>query len=987
VTGSRVVDGYLFCLALLAIELALVGLGLGASLGPRVACGTVLAIFPLGAVLLAPIAAVVGAVVEIGLGKLLSPLLAPLASSTRARLVGSACTASALGWLFFASRAGPGSSARDMCLLVAIVFAASLSLAYGKLDLGAPTAADRHRMFGRGAAALAIFGVATLLLSRSISSLRGDAAPTQLFSEHAPLSGRIIDLASKLDPEAPTLAAAPPPSSGETGPLDASGWDVLLISVASLRADHLGAYGYDRDTSPNLDRLAREGVLFEDAYTSSPVTSYALASMLTGKYMRPLLEMELGGDSETLAATLRKNGYKTAAFYNSALFASDESKLAALGVKKLGFESIVENDAPGRERPKEVARHLDKLDAASGVFTWVHLDEPHEPYVQQGESFGSRDIDRYDSEIAEADAVIAALIKEVRARRPKTLVIVTADHGEEFGEHGGRYHGTSVYEEQVRVPLLFHAPELLMPRRVKGTVEIVDLVPTVLAALALPAPPRLRGHDLRARLMGIEAPNDTVSPALSETDEMSLLAEGRLRLVCLRRAGACSLYDLDQDPRQRRDVASLRPRELSTLRGKLRAMEALHAKREREGRETADALPEPLRRALAGDVDAAIDIAALLDDADPLIRRKAAAALFELYSKDVTPALRAALTREKDVETKAYIALALVRLGEGAPHVFELFEGSDLGMRRLAALALAEASDGRGEDELLAWWRAAYPNKRPAAPEDVMSFARARQVLSALALRKSKDSVGSLLVGLRDERLRPHVARALAKIGEDAARPGIAEWLYNEPHLNTRIALTEALLELGGGPELRDPLVSFLGMPEPLPNGIKAALDGDILAHVGGPARDSERNRLRRFAQSGVLVDFVVPDLTRGAVAPLEGPKVRVLCRATTSGAGEIRAGARGDVPKSSEKKAPIPANRPALDSARSATMLVPVGDGPVEVFADLPDAAGARPGKQASLVFFATQGVEIQACVLVPRRDALATEKPRQKNSSAPSR
>jgi HEAT repeat protein len=610
------------------------------------------------------------------------------------------------------------------------------------------------------------------------------------------------------------------------------------------------------------------------------------------------------------------------------------------------------------------------------VFTWVHLSEPNEPYEQRGESFGSRDIDRYDSEIADADVTISLLVKAVRERRPKTLVIITSDHGEEFGEHGGRYHGTSVYEEQVHVPLVLNAPELLAPRRIKGTVATIDLMPTSLAAVGAPLPLRVRGRDLGSVIAGTST--EPFAPAHAETDEMSLFAEGQLRLVCLRRVGACSLYDLDQDPRQRRDIAASRPRELSTLRGKMRALEGLLAKREREGREnTPDALPEPLRRALAGDADAAIDIGALLSDKEVTIRRKAATALFELGSKDATPALRAALTQEQDPEAKAYIALALVRLGEGAPYVFELYDGPDLGLRRLAALALAESGDFRGQNVLLAWWRVAFPESGPAPPENAMSYARARQVLSAFALRKSKDSVGFLMIGLRDEKLRPHVARALAKIGEDAARPAIAEWLYTEPHLNTRIAMIGALLELGGGPELRDPLVSFLGMPEPIPNGVEAAIRGDILEHVGGPARDAERNRLRRFAQSGVLVDFIVPDLTKGAVAPKEGPRIRVLCRAESSSAGEIRVGARGDVPKSSEKKAPIPANRPQLDGSRSAVLKVPEGEGPVEVFADLPDEAGARPGKQASLVFFATQGVRIEACVLVPRR----TDPPREKN------
>ncbi len=967
-TGSRVALGYLFCLALLTLELAVAALLARPPLGLL----DVAALFSIAAVLLAPVAVIAGIVVEAVIAPRLKASPGPRALRSRRVVVAAVCGPVAIGSLLAASQLS-GEGERLASVVVALSFAAGLALGDGDAVSAATLAQARQRAFLRGASALAIFAGATLLLPRSLSHVRGVPALASLTG--APIAGEALAAALALDPggiEPPAPSAPPVPER----PFDARGWDVLLVTVGSLRADHVGVYGYDRATSPNIDRLAREGVLFENAYSPSPVTSYAIASLFTGKYMRPLLEMELGADSSTWAELLHAQGYRTAAFFPSSIFGADEPKVAPLRDRKLGFDVAYETDVPGRERPQQVASYLAGIDRATPVFAWVHLAEPNEPYEQQGESFGSRDIDRYDSEIADADATIALLVKVVRERKPKTLVIISGDHGEEFGEHGGRYHGTSVYEEQVHVPLVIHAPELFGPRRIKGTVATIDLMPTSVAAVGAPPPPRVRGRDLGSVIAG--SSSEPFAPAHAETDEMSLFAEGQLRLVCLRRVGACSLYDLDQDPRQRRDIAASRPRELSILRASMRELEGRVAKREREGRESVpDALPEPLRRALAGDADAAIDIGALLAEKEVTIRRKAAVALFELGSKDATPALRAALTREQDPETKAYIALALVRLGEGAPYVFELYDGPDLGLRRLAALALAESGDFRGQNVLLAWWRAAFPDTRAALPEDAMSHARARQVLSAFALRKSKDSVGFLMVGLRDEKLRPYVARALAKIGEDAARPAIAEWLYSEPRLNTRIAMIAALLELGGGPELRDPLVSFLGMPEPLPNGVDAAIRGDIVEHIGGPARDAERNRLRRFAQSGVLVDFIVPDLTKGAQAPAEGPRVRVICRAESSTAGEIRVGARGDIPKSSEKKAPIPANRPALDGSRSAILKVPEGEGPVEVFADLPDEAGARPGKQASLVFFATQGVRIEACVLVPRR----TDPPREKN------
>src|SRR5262249_20720174 len=146
---------------------------------------------------------------------------------------------------------------------------------------------------------------------------------------------------------------------------------------------------------------------------------------------------------------------------------------------------------------------------------------------------------------------VGLIVDAVRKARPGAVVLVTADHGEEFGEHGGRYHGSSVYEEQVRVPLLISAPGLLKSRRVSQPVQLVDLLPTVLAGLNIPRPARVRGTDLGPLLVGKPpAPGFEEGFAFAETDEQTLLARGELRLVCARKIGACALYDLARDPGQ-----------------------------------------------------------------------------------------------------------------------------------------------------------------------------------------------------------------------------------------------------------------------------------------------------------------------------------------------------------------------------------------------------------------------------------------------------
>ena len=178
------------------------------------------------------------------------------------------------------------------------------------------------------------------------------------------------------------------------------------------------------------------------------------------------------------------------------------------------------------------------------------------------------------------------------------------------------------------------------------------------------------------------------------------------------------------------------------------------------------------RRGLAGDGDAASDVAALLDDADVGIRREAAQVLFELGRTDASAQLRLALVRDEDDEVRRWSALALTRLGEGAPRVRELLTDPDLRWRRLAALALAESGDDRGVDTLVAWWRAAYPGKpqptpdnpdpKPAVPVPI-PFERAREIAAALGKIRAKGAVVPLLSSLGDVRLRPHTSRGRSR--------------------------------------------------------------------------------------------------------------------------------------------------------------------------------------------------------------------------------
>jgi arylsulfatase A-like enzyme len=794
-----------------------------------------------------------------------------------------------------------------------------------------------------------------------------------LLVDHGPILGEGVRAAAWLSPPDPADEGDPcildPQSCGgsagtsnSTGGVDFSGRDIVLITIDALRADHLGTYGYARPTTPEIDALAKDAAVFERAYCPTPHTSYSVTSLMTGKYMRPLLLQGIGQDSETLATFLRTYGYRTAAFYPPAVFFIDQPRFTAFEAAHYGFEYAKVEFMEGEGRVAQVASYFGTVPDAQRLFLWVHLFGPHEPYEAHPEHpFGDRDVDRYDSEIAEADGAVGGIVRLVRAKRPNAVVIVTADHGEEFGDHGGRYHGTTVYEEQVRVPLIVSAPGLVAPRRIKEVVQTVDLVPTLLGALAIPPSPRIRGRDLGPLLAGTRA--DGPGFAFAETDDNALLAEGPLRLVCQRKLGACRLYDVSQDPTETADLRASKGPDLDRMRAELQAFGASHGRYERDGlrAETGKGWPAPIVRAIAGDADAAPELAPLLDDADRDIRRKAAELLFELGRPETTAAVRLALERDEDVVVRKWCALALTRLGETAPLTSDLLDDPDPRFRRNAALALAEQGDARGGSVLVDWWQ-------HGAPSD---YEHAVAVLAALAKIKDKDAVWPLVQSLGNVRLRPYIARTLAAIGDSTARGPLVKAFSEERYQTARGAIAAALDALGAKEELARPLLRFLGVPDPLQGGVGYAEDAKVLQYVGGPD-DKGLAALRRQSNVGVLVQLVVP---KGG----NGKGVRVVVRARASEVpGEVRVGKRLDPIEYDRKGNEINARQvPKIHDRDFASVKVPVSASFVEVSATLPDSLGVRPGRAVELVVFAERSVTLDGLVVVPLADELPPPPP----------
>ncbi len=296
-------------------------------------------------------------------------------------------------------------------------------------------------------------------------------------------------------------------------------WNVVLVSIDTLRADHLGCYGYRTGASPTIDRLAREGTQFDNAFTPVPLTLPAHASLLTGLYPGAHGIHDNGevlpASVQTLAEAFQAGGYNTAAFIGS--FILDRR----FGLSR-GFEEYQGSfdlhrhagDDPGAvqirgDQVERAAEEWARKPHAKPFFLFVHFYDLHGPFLLP-KPWRDRYPQRlYDGEIAYVDSLIARLWSALGAAY--TLLVITADHGEGLGEHGERNHGFFVYHSTTRVPLIVRFPDgRSSGKHVASVVRLIDIAPTLLAAAGLPP---LRAPDGTSLL---EAPPPNLA-AYSET--------------------------------------------------------------------------------------------------------------------------------------------------------------------------------------------------------------------------------------------------------------------------------------------------------------------------------------------------------------------------------------------------------------------------------------------------------------------------------------
>lgn len=392
--------------------------------------------------------------------------------------------------------------------------------------------------------------------------------------------------------------------------------NVLLVTIDTLRADRLGSYGYAAARTPQLDRVAREGVRCSDAISAAPITAPSHSSILTGLLppahgVRDNGTYALPPEVKTLAERLAESGFATHAIVSAIVLAR------RYGLDQ-GFESYDDDlwseDEPKlfmiRDRParRTADRFLDWLtehdrkEPARPFFAWVHFFDPHQPYQPEA-------IDRaltatpYDAEIAGVDRALGRILDRLResGELDRTLLVITADHGESLGEHGEKTHAIFVYDATVKVPLLLRLPRLLPAGRVyEGPLRSIDLVPTVLAALGLPGGEETQGRNLLPALRGDEA-----APRLPQYSEslVSELGFGMAPLYALRadgykwiRAPRPELYRLDADPGETASLAETERRVGARLDGELGRL--LEESRARAVSSAANPMDQETREAL-----------------------------------------------------------------------------------------------------------------------------------------------------------------------------------------------------------------------------------------------------------------------------------------------------------------------------------------------------------------------------------------------------
>jgi len=391
-------------------------------------------------------------------------------------------------------------------------------------------------------------------------------------------------------PSTPSVATAPVPRH------------LVVVTIDTLRADRLGAYGSTTVPTPHFDRLAGEGVRAVDATAHVPITRPSHATLFTGRYpsehgVRDNISLPLAADVPTLAETLTAQGFDTAAFVSTFVLSSPSGLDRGFAHYDDNFEATSQSDEAvflstvqrrGDQTIDAVEHWLDRRPAearARRTALWVHLYDPHDPYEPPA-PFASQFADRlYDGEVAWTDTLLGRLrgVLESRDLWNDTLVVVMADHGEALGEHDETGHGFFAYETTLQIPFVARGPGIAVGRTLDGTLRTVDVGPTIAELLAVPALAGATGASVADTLRsgGTLPPRATYAESLTplvhyQWSDLRVWREGPWKYILAPRP---ELYDLSSDPGELRDRATTDTATARRLRAALETV--LKAERER----------------------------------------------------------------------------------------------------------------------------------------------------------------------------------------------------------------------------------------------------------------------------------------------------------------------------------------------------------------------------------------------------------------------
>jgi arylsulfatase A-like enzyme len=356
-----------------------------------------------------------------------------------------------------------------------------------------------------------------------------------------------------------------PPFPGDCN-ANFTGYNVILITFDDTRYDHMGFNGYSRNITPNIDILAEQSTIFTRAYTNTPWTTPSLASILTGllpcEHGLRYFDQRLDESTITLPMILSMSGYYNVGYVSH--FLITERHRFHRGFDIYDYSVLLKGNPHKITTSKELSdraiqslENITKDENRTGpFFMWVHYFDAHDDFLRHSEfDFGPKYVDMYDSEIAFQDNQVGRFLNKIDESgiKNKTIIVVTADHGEEFFDHGWVSHGHTLYEETVRIPLFIYVPGF-KPEISDAIVTEIQITPTLLSMLSVYMPPNLKNQTIPYSGCKFEPYNATVYFESREFSNLTGILDNEYKLVQDNKRNSTKLFNLGDDPMENKNI-------------------------------------------------------------------------------------------------------------------------------------------------------------------------------------------------------------------------------------------------------------------------------------------------------------------------------------------------------------------------------------------------------------------------------------------------